>query len=170
MSHILLVEDNAGAAVLIRRYIEKSSPKHQLAVFAKAAEALTYAGGSKVDLFILDIQLLDYRGTVLAKQLRALPEYRFTPMRLLVFLAAPCKSPATERIRCRALLSRLNHNTLSAQMCFCGVRRTPFRAFSFFAQIEGKGIRYRGDHKDNGAFLRKQRKTANLYACAVRWN
>ena len=75
MSHILLVEDNAGAAALIRRYIEKSSPKHQLAVFAKAAEALTYAGGSKVDLFILDIQLLDYRGTALAKQLRALPEY-----------------------------------------------------------------------------------------------
>lgn len=99
MSHILLVEDNAGAAALIRRYIEKSSPKHQLAVFAKAAEALTYAGGSKVDLFILDIQLLDYRGTALAKQLRALPEYRFTPILFTTELAGEELS-AYREIKC----------------------------------------------------------------------
>ncbi len=80
MGLILLVEDEPGAAALMRRYIENSSFEHRLAVFAKAAEALSYAVKNKIDLFILDIQLLDYRGTELARQLRSMPEYRFTPI------------------------------------------------------------------------------------------
>ena len=71
MGLILLVEDEQGAAALLRRYIENSSDGHRLAVFGKAAEALSFAAQNKVDLFILDIQLLDYRGTELARQLRA---------------------------------------------------------------------------------------------------
>lgn len=82
MGLILLVEDEPGAVALMRRYIESSSFEHKLAVFAKAAEALLYAVKNKVDLFILDIQLLDYRGTELARQLRSMPEYRFTPILL----------------------------------------------------------------------------------------
>ena len=62
MGLILLVEDEQGAAALLRRYIENSSDGHRLAVFGKAAEALSFAAQNKVDLFILDIQLLDYRG------------------------------------------------------------------------------------------------------------
>lgn len=31
-------------------------------------------------MFILDIQLPDYRGTELGKYIRAMPEYRFTPI------------------------------------------------------------------------------------------
>ena len=75
MGLILLVEDEPGAAALLRRYIENSSDGHRLAVFGKAAEALSFAAQNKVDLFILDIQLLDYRGTELARQLRDLPDY-----------------------------------------------------------------------------------------------
>ena len=60
MGLILLVEDEPGAAALLRRYIENSSDGHRLAVFGKAAEALSFAAQNKVDLFILDIQLLDY--------------------------------------------------------------------------------------------------------------
>ncbi len=71
MGFILLVEDEPGAVALMRRYMENSSMEHKLAVFEKAAEALFYAVKNKVDLFILDIQLLDYRGTELARQLRA---------------------------------------------------------------------------------------------------
>lgn len=48
---------------------------------------LSFAAQNKVDLFILDIQLLDYRGTELARQLRALPEYRFTPILFTTELA-----------------------------------------------------------------------------------
>ena len=39
MGLILLVEDEPGAAALLRRYIENSSDGHRLAVFGKAAEA-----------------------------------------------------------------------------------------------------------------------------------
>lgn len=80
MSHILLVEDNDTAVALIAKCIADLSIKHHLAVFMAAAAALDHARENRVDLFILDIQLLDYRGTELAKQLRAMPEYRFTPI------------------------------------------------------------------------------------------
>ena len=87
MGLILLVEDEPGAVTLIRRHIEKISFEHKLVAFAKAADALSYAVKSKVDLFILDIQLLDYRGTELARQLRSMPEYRFTPILFTTELA-----------------------------------------------------------------------------------
>lgn len=35
---------------------------------------------NEIALFIIDIQLEDYKGTDLAKQLRGLPEYRYTPI------------------------------------------------------------------------------------------
>lgn len=99
MSHILLVEDQPGAVALMRRCIETDSSAHRLAAFAKAAEALSYAVKHTVDLFILDIQLLDYRGTELAKQLRALPEYRFTPILFTTELAGEELS-AYREIKC----------------------------------------------------------------------
>ncbi len=99
MALILLVEDEPGAVALMRRYIEKESSEHKLAAFAKAAEALSFAEKSKVDLFILDIQLLDYRGTELARQLRAMPEYRFTPILFTTELAGEELS-AYREIKC----------------------------------------------------------------------
>lgn len=80
MSCILLVEDDDAAAALIAKCIAGISSAHHLAAFPAAAAALSYAGENRVDLFILDIQLLDYRGTELARQLREMPEYRFTPI------------------------------------------------------------------------------------------
>ncbi len=99
MGLILLVEDEPGAAALMRRYIENGSFGHRLAVFAKAAEALSYAVKNKADLFILDIQLLDYRGTELARQLRSMPEYRFTPILFTTELAGEELS-AYREIKC----------------------------------------------------------------------
>lgn len=58
MRHILLVEDEPGAVAFIRRCMEAYASEHDLAAFAKAAEALSYAEKNLVDLFILDIQLL----------------------------------------------------------------------------------------------------------------
>ena len=99
MGLILLVEDEPGAVALMRRYMENSSMEHKLAVFEKAAEALFYAVKNKVDLFILDIQLLDYRGTELARQLRSMPEYRFTPILFTTELAGEELS-AYREIKC----------------------------------------------------------------------
>ena len=99
MGLILLVEDEPGAAALLRRCIENGASGHQLAAFPKAAEALSYAAKNKIDLFILDIQLLDYRGTELARQLRSMPEYRFMPILFTTELAGE-ELAAYREIKC----------------------------------------------------------------------
>ncbi len=99
MGLIVLVEDEPGAVALMRRYMENSPFEHKLVAFAKAAEALSYAEKNKVNLFILDIQLLDYRGTELARQLRSMTEYRFTPILFTTELAGEELS-AYREIKC----------------------------------------------------------------------
>lgn len=103
MSHILLVEDEEASVTLIRQHVVELLPEHILAVFSKASEALHYAGKNRIDLFILDIQLLDYRGTKLAKQLRAMPEYHFTPILFATALAGE-ELAAYREIKCYAFL------------------------------------------------------------------
>lgn len=80
MSKILLVEDNPDAVKRIIRYINKIFAELDVISFPEAGDALQYAKANDVSLFILDIQLEDYKGTSLAKQLRELPEYKYTPI------------------------------------------------------------------------------------------
>ena len=79
MSKILLVEDNPDAVKRIIRYINKIFAELDVISFPEAGDALQYAKANDISLFILDIQLEDYKGTNLAKQLRELPEYKYTP-------------------------------------------------------------------------------------------
>ena len=87
MANVVLVEDEAGAAELVRRYMTSLPEGNRLFTFASAGEALKWAGDNQVNLFILDIQLPDYRGTELARQIRAMPRYRFTPILFTTELA-----------------------------------------------------------------------------------
>ena len=87
MAQILLVEDDAAASELIQRYTEALCGKHQLTIFSTATAALNWSNEHSVDLFILDIQLPDYRGTELGKQIRTIPRYRFTPILFTTELA-----------------------------------------------------------------------------------
>lgn len=80
MSKILLVEDNPDAVKRIIRYINKIFAELDVVSFPEAGDALQYAKANDVSLFILDIQLEDYKGTSLAKQLRELPAYKYTPI------------------------------------------------------------------------------------------
>ena len=80
MSKVLLVEDNTSAVKKIVRYIDNISADLEVHSVSEAGEALQYAKANDVSLFILDIQLEDYKGTSLAKQLRELPEYKYTPI------------------------------------------------------------------------------------------
>lgn len=80
MGNILLVEDNPAAVKRIRQLIHKTDSGLNIAVCSEAGEAFSRAQAEVFDLFILDIQLTDYKGTGLAKQLRALPQYRYTPI------------------------------------------------------------------------------------------
>lgn len=77
---ILLVEDNQAAVVKIRQFIENIDTVLELLTCKEAGAAYILAQKQKVDLFILDIQLKDYKGTSLAAQLRGLPEYKYTPI------------------------------------------------------------------------------------------
>lgn len=87
IAHILLVEDDGAAALLIEQYVRRLSDCHHLTTFSNAAQALSWIREHRIDLFILDIQLPDYRGTELGKQIRSIPEYRFTPILFTTELA-----------------------------------------------------------------------------------
>lgn len=80
MKKILLVEDHHAAANRIKKFIENIDSSYEVVVFSLAGEAYAYACKEQIFLFILDIQLEDYKGTSLAKQLRALPAYKYTPI------------------------------------------------------------------------------------------
>ncbi|WP_419023075.1 LytR/AlgR family response regulator transcription factor [Emergencia sp.] len=80
MGNVLLVEDNPSAVKKIVQYIKRISVDSAVVSFAEAGAALQYAKSNDVSLFILDIQLEDYKGTSLAKQVRQLPEYKYTPI------------------------------------------------------------------------------------------
>ena len=87
LAQILLVEDDTTASELIRQYTEALCGKHQLTTVSTATAALNWSDKHSVDLFILDIQLPDYRGTELGKQIRTMPRYRFTPILFTTELA-----------------------------------------------------------------------------------
>ena len=87
MAQLLLVEDDTAASELIRQYTEALCGKHQLTTVSTATAALNWSDKHSVDLFILDIQLPDYRGTELGKQIRTMPRYRFTPILFTTELA-----------------------------------------------------------------------------------
>ena len=72
MGKVLLVEDNTNAVKKIVRYIGNISAELEVHSVSEAGEALQYAKANDTSLFILDIQLEDYKGTNLAKQLREL--------------------------------------------------------------------------------------------------
>lgn len=80
MQKILLVEDNKTAADKIQKFIQNIDPRYEVTVLTKAADAYAYACKEHIALFILDIQLADYKGTNLARQLRELSTYRYTPI------------------------------------------------------------------------------------------
>ena len=82
-----MVEDEEPASKLIKQYVERFCVDCQCASFPSAAQALAWARTYRADLFILDIQLPDYRGTELARQIRAMPDYRFTPILFTTELA-----------------------------------------------------------------------------------
>jgi two-component system LytT family response regulator len=80
MKTVLIVEDDNKVAALLKQYIDEIDHSLETVLFSQAAEAYRFAKDKTVKLFILDIQLLDYKGTSLAKQLRVLPQYKFTPI------------------------------------------------------------------------------------------
>lgn len=99
MKQILLVEDEEAASKLIKQYVDRFCADCQCVSFPSAAGAFVWARTHRADLFILDIRLPDYRGTKLARQIRAMLEYRFTPILFTTELAGE-ELAAYREIKC----------------------------------------------------------------------
>ena len=117
MAKILLVEDNPAAVKRIKQFISKIDTSPVTSVCGEAGTAYSLSQKEKFDLFILDIQLADYKGTSLAKQLRNLPEYKYTPIIFETALAGE-ELTAYRDVKCYSFLIKPYSQT-EFQTAFC---------------------------------------------------
>lgn len=85
MGQIVIVEDNKITRDGLVSIVKEIEPNCSVFATGYAREALEYAKKNEVNAFFLDIQLLDYTGLELAKELRAIDKFMFTP---IVFITA----------------------------------------------------------------------------------
>lgn len=85
MARVMIVEDENNIADGLKTIILSIKEDMEIYSTGYAKEALEESIGSTYDLFLLDIQLLDYSGYELAKELRNIDKYKFTP---IVFITA----------------------------------------------------------------------------------
>lgn len=85
--NILIVEDDPHIAKLLLSCVKELDDSIRVISAVQSAEALSIASREFIDLFILDIQLADYKGTRLALQLRSMDQYSYTPIIFATALA-----------------------------------------------------------------------------------
>ena len=81
MATILTVDDTASMRQMISFTLH--SVGHEVIKAADGKEALKVLEGKKVDLVIADINMPNMDGITLLKSLRALADYKFTPILML---------------------------------------------------------------------------------------
>lgn len=85
MIRILILEDDLNISNGLKHLLGQIRADLTIHCFTKSADALAFAKEHSIDIFCLDIQLEDYNGIELAKQIRTLFEYVMTP---IVFITA----------------------------------------------------------------------------------
>lgn len=85
MAKIMIVEDDIIIAKGLDVIIKSVGDDIETTITGYAKEALEYAANQEYDMFLLDIQLLDYSGYELAKEIRNIDKYKLTP---IVFITA----------------------------------------------------------------------------------
>lgn len=85
MGKILIVEDNELTCAALISAAYRINPAIGLLITGYAREALDFAVKDEIIAFFLDIQLEDYSGLELAKQIREIKAYQFTP---IIFITA----------------------------------------------------------------------------------
>lgn len=80
MGTIVLVEDNERICESLKSLIKAVDPSQFVYSTGYSAGALAYAQSNDVDVFLLDIELLDYSGILLAEKIRELSQYKLTPI------------------------------------------------------------------------------------------
>ncbi len=100
---LLVVEDDVHIQKLITSCIHDIDDAIQIHITDSSVGALRIAEENDIDIFLLDIQLTDYKGTQLAKQLREMTQYRYTPMIFVTALANE-ELNAYREIKCYSFL------------------------------------------------------------------
>jgi len=85
MGKILIVEDNQLTREALIKVANRINPSIEVVTTGYAREALEFTVNNVVMAFFLDIQLEDYSGLELAKQIREIKAYEFIP---IVFITA----------------------------------------------------------------------------------
>lgn len=85
MARILIVEDELLIAKGLSAIIHSIDKEIEIRITGYAKEALKYAKEDYYDAFLLDIQLIDYSGLTLAKEIREMNQYKLTP---IIFITA----------------------------------------------------------------------------------
>ena len=85
---ILIAEDDKNISNIISESIKEFEKDIDIVVFEEAQKALEHATSNAIDIFILDRQLKDYKGTHLAKQLREINRYKYSPIVFVTALAS----------------------------------------------------------------------------------
>ena len=81
MSKILAVDDSASMRQMVAFTLKSAG--HDVVEAVDGVDALAKAKGAKFDLVISDVNMPNMDGISLIKELRSLPEFKFTPMLML---------------------------------------------------------------------------------------
>lgn len=81
MASILAVDDSASMRQMVSFTLKGAG--HDVVEAGDGQEALNLAKGSKFDLVLTDVNMPTMDGIVLTRQLRSLPNFKFTPILML---------------------------------------------------------------------------------------
>lgn len=88
MGLVLIIEDEIQIQTHLANKAKQINPDIKAMCTGYAAKALEIAKNHKVSVFFMDINLLDYNGLILAREIRALKQYEFTPIVFISGMAA----------------------------------------------------------------------------------
>lgn len=80
MNSILIVEDDFAQQKYLIESAQSCNPSIQIHSTGRKADAMRIAEEYKIEAFFIDIQLVDGNGIDLAKELRSITRYQFTPI------------------------------------------------------------------------------------------
>jgi two-component system chemotaxis response regulator CheY len=81
MAHILAVDDSASMRQMVTFTLKGAG--YEITEAADGQAALDLAKGKKFDLVLTDVNMPRMDGITLAKELRSLPNFKFTPILML---------------------------------------------------------------------------------------
>ena len=85
MKNVIIVEDDVTIQKGLEKIVKSIDSNINIILTGYSQKALDFSNKNDVDLFLLDIQLIDYSGIELAKKLREIPKFKLTP---IVFITA----------------------------------------------------------------------------------